>query len=304
MGVVLSLLLAGCGGTALPDVPLEDAVESVELPPEPELASADDDDWIVDRSTNPLDDSTTIVSILHATEGVGGFDSSPITLVARCQSNTTEVYVNWNDFLGDDDLGNVRSTRKRVTYRFPPADATTELWGVSTDNEATFVTRPIPFLRTLVVNERLVMQTTPYGESPILAIFDLAGGNAAIEPISDTCNWILDADEAARVRRQREQARRAEQARRERARQAQLEEMLAAAIGAPFPASRLMAIGTVDNETFAQRGLPDGVRVAYFVSGVSVSRVRAARGQDRMVACSRGELDGDSITLRDCDFAD
>ena len=91
-GVVLSLLLlAGCVGATLPDVPLEEAVESVESPPEPELASADDDDWIVNRSTNPLDDSTTVVSVLHATEGVGGFDSSPITLVARCQSNTTEV---------------------------------------------------------------------------------------------------------------------------------------------------------------------------------------------------------------------
>lgn len=201
-------------------------------------------------------------------------------------------------------MGNVRSTRKFVTYRFPPADATTELWGVSTDNEATFVTRPIPFLRTLVVSERLVMQATPYGESPTLATFDLAGGRAAIEPISDVCNWILDAEEAARVHRQREQARRAERDRQERARQAELEEVLSGAIATPFPASGLMAIGRIGNETLAERGLPDGVHVAYFASGISVSRLMTARREGRMIACPRGDLDGDRITLRGCDFTD
>ena len=321
-GVGLSLLLAGCWGAALPSDPPEDAVESAESSPGPETLPADNGDWIVNRSTNPFDDSTTVVSILPATEGVGSFNSDPIALVARCQSNITEVYVNWHDFLGDDDLRDVRSPRKRVMYRFPPAAATTELWGVSTDNETTFVAHPIPFLRTLVASERLVMQTTPHGESPTLAVFDLAAGRAAIEPISDTCNWILDAEEAARADEEREQTRRAEQRRQERARQAELaarraeqerqeharraelEEMLADAIRNPFPASRLMAIGRVDSETLAQRGLPDGVRVAYFVPGISVSRLMIARRQGQMVACAHGELAEDGITLRGCDITE
>ena len=221
-GVGLSLLLAGCWGAALPSDPPEDAVESAESSPGLETSPADNGHWIVSHSTNPFDDSTTVVSVLPAIEGVGGFDSDPIALVARCQSNTTQVYVNWHDFLGDDALRDVRSPRKRVMYRFPPAAATTELWGVSTDNEATFVARPLPFLRTLVTSERLVMQTTPHGESPTLAVFDLAAGRAAIEPISDTCNWILDAEEAARADQEREQARRAEEERQEGARRAEL----------------------------------------------------------------------------------
>ena len=81
------------------------------------------------------------------------------------------------------------SEQKRVTYRFPPADATTELWGISTDNVATFVAQPIPFLRTLVASDQLILQTTPYGESPSMATFELIGARAAIDPIAETCNW-------------------------------------------------------------------------------------------------------------------
>ena len=82
-------------------------------------------------------------------------DSDPIQVIARCQSNKTEVYISWHDFLGDDTPTDVYSEQKRVTYRFPPADATTELWGISTDNVATFVAQPIPFLRTLVASDQL-----------------------------------------------------------------------------------------------------------------------------------------------------
>ena len=146
--------------------------------------------WRTSRTTNPIDDSATVVATLSASQGVGGFGDDPIRLVARCQSNKTEVYFNWHDFLGDD-TNDVYSDKKRVTYRFPPADATTELWGISTDNDSTFVARAIPFLRTLVESDQLVIRTTPYGESPTTATFDLTGARGAIEPIAETCSWAL-----------------------------------------------------------------------------------------------------------------
>ncbi len=78
----------------------------------------------------------------------------------------------------------------------------------------------------------------------------------------------------------------------------------AGVIGTPFPASNLMAIGRIGDDTLAQRGLPDDVRVAYFVSGISVSRVVSARRQRQMIICPRGECDADGIVLRGCDFRD
>ena len=79
--------------------------------------------WDVHTTTNPLDDSTTVIAGIEASEGVGGFGSDPISLIARCQSNTTEVYITWHDFLGDDELDNVYSDRKRL--RGPTGTAST-----------------------------------------------------------------------------------------------------------------------------------------------------------------------------------
>ena len=198
----LSVVLFIIGGALMPDSTTEQTEQSAALesqsvpPPTPEATpEPDDGDWRTNRTTNALDDSPTITAMLDAAQGVGGLlDSDPIQLIARCQSNKTEVYINWHDFLGDD-TDDVYSEQKRVTYRFPPAEATTELWNISTDNEATFVAQPIPFLRTLVASDRLVLQTTPFGESPSMATFELTGARAAIDPIAETCSWTLPTGE-------------------------------------------------------------------------------------------------------------
>ena len=188
-----AITLVGCGASPESDPIEEQPLEEVEPTPvaEPEPApgpESDDGSWATRETTNPLDDTTTVVAILSAAQGVGGFGSDPFSLVARCQSDKTEVYVNWHDYLGDD-TNDVYSDRKRVTYRFPPADAVTELWNISTDNNATFVARPILFLRTLAKSDRLVMQTTPYGESPSTAVFELDGAPVAIARIAEGCHW-------------------------------------------------------------------------------------------------------------------
>ncbi len=140
--------------------------------------------WKTNQSINPLDDSVTVVAFLNAWQGTGGLSDELISLVARCKSNKTEVYVTWHDYLGLDDTS--------VTYRFPPSEAVNERWGLSTDNQATFVKQPIRFLKTLVANgKKLVIRTIPYNESPSIATFDLEGAHRAIQPISETCNWTL-----------------------------------------------------------------------------------------------------------------
>ena len=82
-----------------------------------------------------------------------------------------------------------------VTYRFSPEPAFRELWGLSTDNDSTFAKRPISFLKKIVSSESkiLVLQATPYNESPITANFDLEGALEAIQPIATECNWTLPA---------------------------------------------------------------------------------------------------------------
>ena len=145
--------------------------------------------WRVSEDINPLDDSKTVVASLSAIEGASRFDG-PYTFIARCDSNTTEVYVIWHDYLGDDSR-NLYEDWKYVEVRIGEAQAERQRWGVSTDKQATFAPDSISLLRSLITVDRLVLQTTPYNEAPQTAIFDLTGVETAVGRVAETCNWDL-----------------------------------------------------------------------------------------------------------------
>lgn len=135
--------------------------------------------WIVDVKTNPIDDSTTVTLVLAADSGQGRFGES-ISLVARCSSNKTDIYINWNDYLGSE---------AQVLTRVGTNTAETANWSMSTDSKGTFHRNPENFIRELLETNKLVAQTTPYGESPVTAIFNLEGIANAIKPLRETCGW-------------------------------------------------------------------------------------------------------------------
>lgn len=310
--LVFISLAIGCGGSPTPDNSADEpedpsastTVEEADTP-QPIPTPVEEGSWQTDTRTNPLDDSRTVIAALEASEGVGGIAREPIILVARCQSNTTEVYIEWRDYLGDDDLDSIRSDEKRVTYRFPPADAQTELWGVSTDDTGTFATNPIPFLRTLVESEQLVAQTIPYGESPSMAIFGLAGAEAAIAPIAEECNWTLDQAAAAQEIRERAEA----EARAEAEGIAEAEREVAARLtpyeNTSFPLSDLNVRQLIQSGRGAQAvtGLPDGVMLAYFAySAGTASQINRLIDEqnDATVHCPRAEIERNGIVLVEC----
>ena len=172
--------------------------------------------WTINESTDLLDDSTTVTASLHAIEGLGGSldtDPKPVFWV-RCQSGKTEAYIAWHERLGDesDDL----SEKKRVTYRFPPANAETEQWSISTDRTTTFVSNASLFLKSLAESEQLVVQTTPYGRSPIIVVFDLNGSADVVGRVEQAEKRYKEAQE----KREREEAER----KRKEAQQKELEE--------------------------------------------------------------------------------
>lgn len=135
--------------------------------------------WDVDVETNPIDDSKTVTLILKADEGSNRW-GRPVIMIARCKSNTTDLYIAWNDYLGSeaDVLSRVGSHKAR-----------TRRWSMSTDSKATFHPQPIGFLKSMMESDTLVAQVTPYNESPVTAIFDTKGLSEAIKPLRDTCNW-------------------------------------------------------------------------------------------------------------------
>lgn len=136
--------------------------------------------WEVSIKTNPIDDSKTVVLALRADSGKSKW-GKPVSMIVRCKSNKTELYISWNDYLGNT---------ARVLTRIGSKEAVRKEWHLSTNSQATFYPREtISFIREMMKADKLVAQVTPYNENPVTAVFDTAGLRKAIEPLRETCHW-------------------------------------------------------------------------------------------------------------------
>ena len=158
--------------------------------PNTQTSSTGTGKWMVTEETNPLDDSKTYVAILSEDEKRTGFMNKTVSLILRCKSDTTEVYISWGDYLGDDGTS-VYSDYKNVIERLDSEQARTRKWSVSTNNTSTFAPEnaDIDLVMALDKADRYVVQTTPYGENPKTASFTLDGINGVAAKIAQTCNW-------------------------------------------------------------------------------------------------------------------
>ena len=138
--------------------------------------------WKVSTEKNPIDDSVTAVAALTADSGASKWNH-PITLILRCQSKKSDAFINWDSYLGSDQI----STLVRIDNE----EAKTTEWNLSTDHNAAFYpgNAALDFITSLSKAKKLVAQVTPYSESPITAIFDLNGILNAVKPLKDACNW-------------------------------------------------------------------------------------------------------------------
>ena len=145
--------------------------------------------WFVSKDTNPIDDSQRVVARLAADTGTSRYGGT-ISFIARCQSNETEAYINWDSYLGND--GDFRNEYKNVTVRIGDAQASPQRWTLSTDSKATFAPNWAgDLLKQMAGTSKFIAQATPYNESPITAIFDTTGMAEAIGPLAEVCGWEL-----------------------------------------------------------------------------------------------------------------
>lgn len=151
-------------------------------PQEEEVKLPANSKWDVSITTNPIDDTRKVVAVLKADEGRSKWNK-PVMFVARCQSNETDVYIVWNDYLD----GSV----KTVISRIGKAQATEWAWRISTNSQSTFHPNPIQLLKDMTKADVFIAQTTPYNENPVTAIFDTTGIKEALKPLAKTCNWQL-----------------------------------------------------------------------------------------------------------------
>ena len=136
--------------------------------------------WEVEVETNPVDDSKTVTAYLAADSGKNRWNR-PVVAIARCQSNSTDFFISWGDYLAGDGAD--------VLTRIGSNPATTEEWSLSTNKKATFKEKPITFLKKMAKEDKLVTQVTPFNQSPVTAIFDIRGLDEALKPLREACNW-------------------------------------------------------------------------------------------------------------------
>lgn len=136
--------------------------------------------WRTSTEIDPLNDKNVYLATLEATNGRSKWDK-PISLTVRCSDNETELFINWNDFLGSDAYTTIRVDKEK---------ATKSNWPLSTDKVAAFYPgSPIGILKRIATSKSFIASVTPYNESPVTAVFDSAGAEAAFADIRKGCGW-------------------------------------------------------------------------------------------------------------------
>jgi type VI secretion system protein VasI len=139
--------------------------------------------WFGQLKTSPIDDSKNAVLSLDAESPVRKrYDTTTPTLFIRCKERKLEAYIAYDFFLGSEST--------RVLTRLDKKPSRTASWQISTDHQAVFVGGSIPtFIKALMSSETLLVEMTPYSESPVMTSFDVRGLAMASKQLQQTCPW-------------------------------------------------------------------------------------------------------------------
>jgi len=136
--------------------------------------------WKVSDALNPMDDSRVVTLALTADSGQNRW-GEPVVMYLRCSNESTNLFINWGDFLAEDAY---------VLTRLGEARPVTRQWSLTTDSKASFYAgSPISFIRSMFKTNQLVAQVTTYSEGQASAVFDIRGLKDAAAPLMDACRW-------------------------------------------------------------------------------------------------------------------
>lgn len=139
--------------------------------------------WQVSQKNDPLTEQA-IVTIANRGTSIG---NRTAVFFLRCTDGEPEAFVSFGEYLGSNADGGGHPVSFRIGDDVIYEDV---YWSLSTDKKAVFFVGKMDWLlENLVKADRFVVRTTPYGKSPVTAMFDLAGLQAALDGIGDKCRW-------------------------------------------------------------------------------------------------------------------
>lgn len=146
--------------------------------------------WTVRTDKNKLTDQTDVFLSLESEEPINCSWSrgERVQLTVRCHENTTALIVNTGCHMTSSTYNDYGD----VTYRLDQEPAKTVSMTESTDNRALGLwsgSRSIPLLKQMLGKSEMIVKMTPYGSSPVMTTFQIAGLDEAIESLRKACSW-------------------------------------------------------------------------------------------------------------------
>lgn len=141
--------------------------------------------WVTNNEADPFSDEAHISLFQKARDG------RAVYLVVRLRGDKLDIYIEWNRFITTDD--NVE-----VLSRIDKDQAQQVAWGVSTSQEATFFQGDtVEMLLRMMRGTILATRVIPYGETPVVAVFDLTGLKETMSAFPSFVQWVSSRAPAA-----------------------------------------------------------------------------------------------------------
>lgn len=140
--------------------------------------------WKIHKEKSKLDDSQNVFIWVESPDNNKfgtNYKNKPAILHIKCAENKTALYVTYNGFISTHDVP--------VITRIDNNKAQTTEWSVTTDHQGIWRNQPIPFIKSLIGKDKLLVEVTPYSENPQMREFPITGLDEAIKPVREICRW-------------------------------------------------------------------------------------------------------------------
>jgi type VI secretion system protein VasI len=139
--------------------------------------------WVGRIETSPIDDSkNAFLTLIAETPVRKRYETTTPMLSLRCKERKLEAYITFNFFLGSEST--------RVLTRLDKKPSRNASWSISTDHKGVFAPGNIAvFVKELIKADTLLVELTPYSESPVMTTFDVRGLADASKQLQQTCPW-------------------------------------------------------------------------------------------------------------------
>ena len=141
----------------------------------------DNGKWTVSEEIDPVTDNKSTYVSITADSGTGKY-GNPIQMTIRCMNKKTSLFVNFETFLTTD--------YPHITYRIGKSKAVSDYWfPVTTKKGGIPQSNNVSIIKKMMKAESFLVQTTPYNETSITAIFDIRGLENAVSGLRQNCKW-------------------------------------------------------------------------------------------------------------------